>query len=158
MAFHNEFLVPVPEHLILFSFVEHGSLYVHQNSAMVALASKDLLPQTRVYEFPFSNVTSTWICWGENHGSVNLPRNLNSGIDDLVSILWTSNFNNHLAAGKFPVEINGDQILDMESLFRQLHGLPEFPVTALRPVFTGDTGLREILTYADWLDNHGLIL
>jgi hypothetical protein len=156
-GFKREFIIPVPNHLIIFSFTEGAQGYVYQNSGMVALAGNMLYPQTQGYEFPFCNVTSTWTCWGYGQNTVSQPRNLNSGIDDLIGIFWGSDFNDHLSAGKFPVHVGDRTIFTMEELLTYLDGKAEFPVEALLPAKDADQN-PTINTYTDWLAKFGLII
>lgn len=151
--FGQSYQIPFPEHLFMLQFKEAGQLYKFYRGGAVAMDSKLLLPTSRVYEFPLGNVLASDICWGSTQG-YNLPRNLNTGIDDLLTAFWAGNFNNHWTTNKLPIIINETVIDQMRDFGPALEGLIEFPTMALRPV--GNINGQEVNIYADWLETFGL--
>lgn len=86
----------------------HGHVYAVRNPIMTE--------NDEVFRFPFSNVDSRWMCWGDHSVTLGGPKSIGAIPDRFLSM----KFNHHLDENKFEpfqAEVKGQKV----QLFRTLH-------------------------------------
>lgn len=110
----REYMVAMPAFVwFIHTIVRPGSDKRQYNVGMVKALKDPLFSETQsLFQFPFSNVDNSWMCWGNMRGSVEL-----GGHHTLASIpdrFLDMEFNNHLDYGnyqEFKREKAGQQIV-----------------------------------------------
>jgi hypothetical protein len=93
--------IPIPG-LVWFihTIIRPGSDKRQYNNGMVCAVKDPLYAETQqLYQFPFSNVDDTWMCWGTMRGHVELG-NLAS-LTSIPDRFMDMEFNNHLDHGNY---------------------------------------------------------
>lgn len=107
----RDYLIAIPAFVwFIHTIVKPGSDKRQYNAGMVKAMIDPLFVETQpLYQFPFSNVDGTWMCWGGHNPDLG---NLNS-LSSIPDRFLDMQFNNHLDYGnfiEFPWEKGGQKI------------------------------------------------
>lgn len=143
-----EYLIPVPGFVwFIHTIVKPGSEKRQYNHGMVKALRDPLYTENqRLYQFPFSNVDDSWMCWGNQRGVVELG-NL-ATLASLPDRFLDMEFNNHLDYGNYaPIQHERKgvnvELTRTTHIFEYLHEMQEkavaegtnfgFPMEVLKP-------------------------